>query len=304
MRASRSAVRGPVVSQPERSVAATASISASVMAGGWKPRNVLRLTESSDIRGSVAPGTVGHVLRRLVAVAGAAAFAVSPASGAQRPFPHFGGGCERADFASGGSMVRAERCGPPTGRRSVIVLHGCGGFDTFDHRLTAELPRDGITTLDVDYFGPTPPPGSKGFCSGFSRGSDPFPTWERVAADAARSLRPGFSRVGAVGWSLGAGVAISAAEDRRPFDALAAFSSFAFPPVLTRARLLPPSIFLSGGSHDIVPPENARALYAAARRAGVRTALFVYPDGSHGWPGRQGAAGIARAAAFLRASLR
>ena len=195
------------------------------------------------------------------------------------------------------------QCGPASGPRAVIVLHGCGGFDTFDHRLTAELPRYGIATLDVDYFGPTPPPGRKGFCDVFARGRDVFGTWERVAADAAASLRRNFSHVGAVGWSLGAGVAIAAAEDRRPFDALAAFSAFAFPPTLSRVRLLPPSIFLDGGSHDIVPPANARALYATAKQDGVRTALFIYPNGTHAWSGRQGTAGIARAASFLRGSL-
>jgi hypothetical protein len=36
-RSSRSAAFGPVVSQPDRSVSATASISSSPIAGGWKP---------------------------------------------------------------------------------------------------------------------------------------------------------------------------------------------------------------------------------------------------------------------------
>ena len=39
-RRSSSAAFGPVVSQPERSVSATAAISSSPMAGGWKPRKV------------------------------------------------------------------------------------------------------------------------------------------------------------------------------------------------------------------------------------------------------------------------
>src|SRR5664279_1514498 len=50
MRASSSAVRGPVVSQPDRSVSATASISASEIAGGWNERNSVRLEESYGIR--------------------------------------------------------------------------------------------------------------------------------------------------------------------------------------------------------------------------------------------------------------
>lgn len=225
------------------------------------------------------------------------------AHAAARPFPHVAG-CVRADFRSSGAGVRAERCGPASGTRAVVVLHGCGGFSTFDHRIAADLPRYGISTMYLDYFGPTPPSGSKGFCGGGGSGGDPFPTWERVAADAAASLRPHFKHVGAVGWSLGAGVALRTAEDLHAFDAVASFSGIAHSSVLGHAGQLPPSIFLDGGSHDTVPPQDARALYAAAKRAHVATALYIYGAGTHNWPGAQGDAGIARAAAFLLRYLR
>jgi len=183
----------------------------------------------------------------------------------------------------------------------VVVLHGCGGFSTFDHQLALGLPSFGLSTFYVDYFAPTPPPGSRGFCSVWTRPAHLFSSWERVVADAARTLRRrDYARVGAVGWSLGAGVAIAAAEDHpHLFDAVAAFSAIAYPASLQRAGLLPPSIFLDGGPHDIVPPSNARALYAAARRAGVPSALYVYPTGNHEWAARQGVLGRERAAAFL-----
>lgn len=235
----------------------------------------------------------------LALAAAAAGAAVTP-----RPFPRFGSGCVRADFGSGGSTIRAERCGPASGPRAVIVLHGCGGFSTFDHRLAVDLPGFGISTLYVDYFGPTPPPGTKGFCAGLSAGPDPFPIWERIAVDAARSLRRHFAHVGAVGWSLGAGVVLAAAEDTRAFDAVAAFSALAFGPEVAHAGRLPPTIFLDGGRRDIVPPRNAREWYAAAKRAHVPTAVYVYGDGTHDWPGRQGELGRARAAAFLQRWLR
>jgi dienelactone hydrolase len=237
-------------------------------------------------------------------LASVAAFAVVvPAPGAARPFPSFGAGCERADFTSAGTTIRAERCGPASGR-AVVVLHGCGGFSTFDHTLAADLPAFGIATLDVDYYAPTSPPGKRGFCDIWARRADLLGTWERVAADAARSLHREYARVGAVGWSLGAGVAIAAAEHDHAFDAVAAFSAIAHPESLRRAGSLPPSIFLDGGAHDIVPPANARELFAAARRAGVTSALYVYPNGTHEWPGRQGEVGRARAAAFLLRNLR
>src|SRR3954470_18495674 len=45
-RRSSSSARGPVVSQPERIVSATAATSSSPTAGGWKPRKLLRLDDS------------------------------------------------------------------------------------------------------------------------------------------------------------------------------------------------------------------------------------------------------------------
>ena len=108
-----------------------------------------------------------------------AATLVAPASHAAahvlRPFPRFTeANCSRADFASGGGTVRAELCrstSAASAGRAVVVLHGCGGFSTFDHRLATVLPADGISTLYVDYFGLTPPPSDKGFCGGLARAS-------------------------------------------------------------------------------------------------------------------------------------
>ena len=247
--------------------------------------------------------TVVVVPGRLAAVAGALALLAPSGVGAQRPFPRFGGGCVRADFRSGGQTIRAERCGPPSGR-AVVVLHGCGGFGTFDHRLAVDLPGFGIATLYVDYFAPTPPPGARGFCSVWTQPRRLFAAWDRVARDAAASLRSHYSAVGAVGWSLGAGVAIAAAESSHAFQAVAAFSALASPQSLAGARTLPPSIFLDGGPRDIVKPANALALYSAARHAGVPAALYVYGNGTHEWAGRQGELGRARAAAFLLRHLR
>ena len=65
MRSSSSAARGPVVSQPERSVSVTAAISSSPIAGGWKPSLVLRRVridqEAYGLRRTTSPG---RALRR------------------------------------------------------------------------------------------------------------------------------------------------------------------------------------------------------------------------------------------------
>lgn len=242
-------------------------------------------------------------IAQILAVCAAAALCPSAAVGGG--FPRFGAGCSRADFRSGSANIRAEFCrATGGGRAAVIVLHGCGGFSTFDHRLATTLPGDGISTLDVDYFAATPPPGRKGFCNAHGAAATAFGTWIRIADDAAAKLRStvGVRRVGAVGWSLGGGVVVAAAASpgpRRPFAAIAGFSTGAFGAEALASRL-PPTILLSGGSTDAIPIQDTRPLYAALRAAHVPSELYVYPQGSHTWPGRQGALGISRAAAFLR----
>lgn len=243
-------------------------------------------------------------MRRALVFAAALSLACTAHASA---FQHFGAGCTRDDFRTQGRSVRAELCrAGGDSPRAVVVLHGCGGFSTFDHRLASELPRFGISTLDVDYFELTPPPGKKGFCGGFHGTSDPFATWVVVVRDAAAALArvPGIepNAVGVVGWSLGGGVALAVASGLAggdPFHAVAGFSTGSFG-AATLARRLPPTILLSGGRTDAIPLSETLPLYRALRAAHVPSALYVYPHGSHAWPGEQGTLGIRHAAAFLR----
>ncbi len=225
--------------------------------------------------------------------------------------------CSRSDFTSAGVRVRAELCRATTDKRAglgVVVLHGCGGFSTFDHRLAVTLPARGVSTLYVDYFGPTPAPGPHGFCHARGAGTtafqivDVFARWQQVVRDAGSALRrtPGVDphAVGLVGWSLGGGLAVETARtEPGRFAAVAAFSTGGGRFESAAAVKLPPTLLLSGGTRDAIPLSATLALYDAARAAGSHVELFVYPHGSHDWPGPQGTAGIERAARFLRSKL-
>jgi dienelactone hydrolase len=202
-------------------------------------------------------------------------------------------------------LVRAELC-RSSGRDApiAIVLHGCGGFSTFDHRLATRLPRFGVETLDLDYFARTPPPSRRGFSGARGRFETAFPLWVRTVADAVAHLHalPHVSRrrVEIVGWSLGGGVAVATALAGSHVSALAGFSTGSFGITTAEARRLPPTILLSGGSTDAIPLSDTLPVYNALRAAHRPASLYVYPNGSHDWPGRQGNLGIQRAAAFLR----
>jgi dienelactone hydrolase len=131
-----------------------------------------------------------------------------------------------------------------------------------------------------------------------------------VVRDAAAALgrAPGVDPkgIGVVGWSLGGGLALAVASTQgggHPFHAVAGFSTGGFG-VESLAASLPPTILLSGGRTDAIPLSETLPLFQALRAAHVPSALYVYPHGSHNWPGRQGTLGIEHAAAFLKRHLR
>lgn len=243
-------------------------------------------------------------LRALAAATGLLV-ATTTAAGAGT-FPRFGAPCARADYMSAGVRVPAEFCpAPGSVTPAVVVLHGCGGFSTFDHRLATELPAFGISTLDVDYFARTPPPNRKGFCR---HGGDParaFPTWVSLVNDAQPRLQTlGIRVAGLVGWSLGGDLALATAASRGgvAFAAAVAFSGGP-PAAATSPATLPPSMLLFGGRTDRDLVAQTRRLRRTRPALAARLRVYVYPAGTHQWPRLQGSVGIARAAAFLRALL-
>lgn len=233
--------------------------------------------------------------------------AVAPVAGAAstHPFARFGSGRVRSDSRSGGAVVRAELCrSSESGRRpAVVVLHGCGGFSTFDHRLATELPRHGVSTLDVDYFEPTPPPGRRGFCGARDAVGAAFPVWRQEVVDAAdhvaRLPRVDSRRIGLVGWSLGGGVALATAASRpassRPSRCSPSAATHPLRPGPCRRPFSSPAASTTRFRSRTRACSIRRSRAPAAPRSSSSTRT-----GTHRWPGRQGTAGIARAAAFLR----
>ena len=244
----------------------------------------------------------------LLGLALVASFA--PAAVRQRPFPHFPASCRRADFLLAGRVVRAEFCrNAHSGREpALVVLYGCGGFGGLDHRLAQTYPHAGFATLYIDYFALTPPLGRRGFC-GRAVTSQIASVWRTTVLAAVGWLgsRGGVDplRVGLLGWSLGANVALATASSPggRQLAALVAYSPDAFPAAPTAASRFPPTIVLLSRRGDRPSLRGARTFVAALAACGVPNELYLYPAGSHYWQGRQSREGFADAVAFLRRHL-
>jgi dienelactone hydrolase len=250
----------------------------------------------------------------------AVALLLTPAAGARtsqrtQTFPRISPLCQRDDFRSGGQAVRAALCrheGTAT-VPAVVVLHGCGGMGGIDGVLARDLPAHGVAAFYVDYFSRTPPPGKRGFCGAGGRIASAFPVWQQTVMAAVDVLRHTrgieAGRIGAVGWSLGGGLALTVAQygggttplRHSLFRALVVLSAF---DESSNVTALPPTLVLSGGRGDAVPVSDARALYRALRKAHIPAELRVYAHGNHSWKHRQRIAGERWTFAFLRRYLR
>jgi len=149
------------------------------------------------------------------------------AAPATRPFPHVTG-CLRADFQAAVQAFARSAAGRDRGAR-LIVLHGCGGFSTFDHRPAgaSRAALDAVRRL----LRAKARPATGASAAEAARGADPF---RRGAPRGGRGgvLRPR-SRTSVRSLVLGAGVAIASGSSSGRSTRLAAFSSFGVRPCWT-----------------------------------------------------------------------
>lgn len=175
-----------------------------------------------------------------------------------------------------GTFVPAS--GTPTGV-TVLVLNGNAGHRGYRAPLASALSRAGFAVLLFDYRGYG---GSEGSASEVGLLRDAHAA---AAYLATRSDVEG-RRIAYFGESLGAAVAVALALERpplalvlrSPFTSLADMAALHYPflplrpflvdryPALDQiGRVAAPVLVMAGAADRIVPPENSRRLFAAAR---------------------------------------
>ena len=163
---------------------------------------------------------------------------------------------------------------------AVVLLHGSDGVHPYHYRWAEWFMVENYVALVVD--------------SVDARGRTGERVWDAFGALAYLRSLPfvDAARVGAVGWSAGAGVAMLAggelfmtrAPDPGSFGAVVAF----YPPCSLSDGIKMPVLFLLGGADTWTPAERCIHVGQAVKKESVPAEWVVYPGATHGFDFNRG----------------
>jgi carboxymethylenebutenolidase len=169
---------------------------------------------------------------------------------------------------------------------AVIALHGSGGIrEGWVERPASLMAGRGYSVFVVHYFERT---GTVWADHGTTRQN--FSEWMRTVGDAITfaSQQPSVdgSRIGLLGFSLGAYLALSVASVEPRVKAVVEFFG-GLPEELHGFTHMPPVLILHGEQDRVVPVSEATRLQQLLERAGTPYEIRLYPSAGHGFNGLQ-----------------
>ena len=207
-------------------------------------------------------------------------------------------------FISGGRSITVEwleAAGPAAGPGpAIVMLHGADGLAWNErYRVGAqEVAAGGYHVALVHYLDRT-----NERRASFATLHQNFLPWMETLRDAITwvASRPGVDRprIGVLGVSLGAALALSTAPHDRRIKVIVDYFGPLPQPFVNPATLLPPTLILHGAADPIVPAANAYALENLLKVQGVPYDIAVYPGQGHGLTGDAQRDASRRVVAFL-----
>ena len=220
--------------------------------------------------------------------------------------------------AGKGEPILLEAFVPEIGagaRPGVILLHGRDGpnspvGDRTHRDLARSIATRGFVAVLPHYFDRT---------AGRAEGNDPgelgrfgweieqFGIWIETVGEvledvASRSVIDPM-RLGCLGFSLGAYLALTVGMTGGRVRAVVEWSGGVPTPFAPSARRLPPTLVLHGDSDDVVAVSEAHALIKLLRYHRIAHDMRIYPGAGHGFTGADAADALERTVAFLEDSL-
>lgn len=219
-----------------------------------------------------------------------AAFAATPAlARADAPEPEVEEA--RATFPSHGKRVAVEQFAPKEPGRypAVVLLHGAGGpgppdTDSPLREQARRLARQGFVAIIPHYFDRT---GTK--FNNAVRNGRYYATWIETVSDAVtyagRLPKVNRRRIGLLGHSLGASVAISAGMTDRRVSAVVEYAGSLVGVPDDDLSTMPPTLILHGDADRTVPVREANKLADLFTERQGRFEIKIYPGAGHGFRG-------------------
>jgi carboxymethylenebutenolidase len=209
-------------------------------------------------------------------------------------------------FVSGGVPITAEWF-PGTAEAAkgpaVLILHGADGMMRAEnYRLGAQaLAAAGFHVVLIRYFDRT-----GGARANWSSFREDAPRWLETVRDAVTYVSAKSDvdrdRIGVVGFSLGASLALAAAgEDARIKAVVDVFGPM--PAGADKAERIPPVLILHGARDRTVPVEHAHRIEALLKARRVPHEIKIYPDQGHAFHGPAQLDAAGRILAFLQRHL-
>ena len=191
-------------------------------------------------------------------------------------------------FESGSKDIRLDCFLPDTnGQRypAVIRLHGSGGGHASMAGPASLLAGQGFAVYVLHYFDRTGTNEIDGLQTIFRH----FPVWMKTLWDAvsfvARQTQVDPERIGLLGFSLGAYLALSAAAIDSRIHAVVEFFGGMPKEMKLFTRRLCPVLILHGDRDQTVPVEEAYHLQQILEKKQIAYEMQIYPGVGHGFSG-------------------
>ena len=209
-------------------------------------------------------------------------------------------------FESGGKTILLDCFLPPiNGRRfpAVIGLHGSGGGHASMSDPAGLLAEQGFAVYVLHYFDGTGTTQIDGLQTIFLH----FPAWMKTLWDAvsfvARQPQVDSERIGLLGFSLGAYLALSASAIDSRIQAVVEFFGGMPKEMKLFTRRLCPVLILHGAQDKTVPVQEAYHLQQILEKKQIPYEMKIYPEAGHGFSGEIWRDAGLRTLAFLEKHL-
>jgi dienelactone hydrolase len=172
-------------------------------------------------------------------------------------------------------------------RPGVVVVHEWWGLNDYAREQARRLAEAGYVAFAADMYGDGKvarhPQDAKAFVAEATKD----PATVKARFDAARAVlekqsQVDASRLAAVGYCFGGGVALSMARAGEPLAAVATFhGAMPSPGPVEKGAVKPAILIQTGGADPMVPPAKVEAFAKELKDAGANVDVVVYPGAKH-----------------------